>query len=108
MVTYVGANAFSGGTGLASVTIPSSVTNLGGGTFAGCSSLLAITVPGSIGYLGDGTFQGCSSLVSAHKSGKLLGEAIVPAPAPTWYERLGSAAGGSVDWLQRQIENAGL
>ncbi len=43
-VTSIGASAFSGRSGITSITIPSSVTSIGGGAFASCNNLKSITV----------------------------------------------------------------
>ena len=43
-VTSIGSSAFSGCSGLTSISIPSSVTSIGSGAFYGCSGLTTITV----------------------------------------------------------------
>ena len=56
--------AFSGCSGLASVTIPSSVTSIGDYAFYGCSGLTSITIPNSVTSIGHSAFYSCSSLTS--------------------------------------------
>ena len=70
-VTSIGYGAFSYCRGLASVAIPNSVTILKGGTFYGCSSLTTVTIPNSVTSIEDGynygyggVFEGCSGLTS--------------------------------------------
>ena len=60
-VTYIG-RAFSGCSGLTSVTIGNSVTSIGGYAFYGCSGLTSITIPSSVTSIGSNAFSGCSSL----------------------------------------------
>ena len=57
-------SAFSGRSGLASVTIPNSVTSIGHGAFQRCSSLASISIPNSVTSIGDYAFNSCGSLTS--------------------------------------------
>ena len=61
-VTSIGWAAFSGCSGVTSITIPSSVASIGGSAFSGCSSLTSITIPNGVTSIGYGAFSGCSSL----------------------------------------------
>ena len=63
-VDSIGNGAFSGCSGLTSVTVPSSVTSIGTGAFDGCSGLTSITIPDSVTSIGDNAFSGCSGLTS--------------------------------------------
>jgi hypothetical protein len=56
--------AFSGCSGLTSITIPNSVTSIGANTFMDCNRLTSIIIPDSVTNIGSGLFWGCSELIS--------------------------------------------
>ena len=56
--------AFSGCTGLTSVTIPDSVTIIGDDAFSRCTGLTSVTIPDSVTIIGDGAFCECTGLTS--------------------------------------------
>ena len=63
VLTGLNKGAFSGCSGLTSVTIGNSVTSIGNAVFSGCSGLTSIAIPDSMTKIGFGTFQN-SGLVS--------------------------------------------
>ena len=63
-MTTLGNSAFSGCTGLTSVTIPNSVTGIGDNAFNDCSGLTSVTIPNSVTSIGSYAFQNCSGLTS--------------------------------------------
>ena len=63
-VTSIGSSAFSGWSGLTSVTIPNSVTTIGQSAFYGCSGLTSVTIPNSVTSIGTSAFSSCSGLTS--------------------------------------------
>ena len=63
-VTSIDESAFYGCSGLTSLTIPSSVTSIGEYAFYGCSGLTSLTIPSSVTSIGESAFDGCSGLTS--------------------------------------------
>lgn len=54
----IAGGAFSGCTGLKSITIPNTVTNIGRQAFYGCTALESITIPSSVTTIGNYAFYG--------------------------------------------------
>lgn len=63
-VTRIGGNAFSGCSGLTSVSIPSTVTEILYGAFRKCTALTSIVIPNGVTYIANDTFHDCSALTS--------------------------------------------
>ena len=63
-VTSIGSNAFSYCRGLTSITIPDSITSIGSNAFYNCDGLTSITIPDSVTSIEWGVFSGCSGLTS--------------------------------------------
>ena len=65
-VTSIGIGAFSGCSGLTSVTIGSGVTTIGNEAFFNCSGLTSVTIPNSVTSIGERAFYDCSGLTTVH------------------------------------------
>ncbi|GHV29571.1 hypothetical protein AGMMS4952_15450 [Spirochaetia bacterium] len=63
-VTSIGVSAFSGCTGLTSVSIPASVTSIAERAFEGCTGITSVSIPASVANIGMNAFRGCTGITS--------------------------------------------
>ena len=63
-ITIIPSSAFSGCTGLTSITLPENLTEIGGDAFSGCKGLTSISLPASLTEIGWNAFSGCKDLTS--------------------------------------------
>ena len=63
-VTSIGHSAFYKCYGLTSVTIPNSITSIESSAFYGCTGLTSITIPDNVTNIKSSAFSGCSNLTS--------------------------------------------
>ena len=55
----IGEGAFSGCSGLTSLTLPDGITSIGKEAFSGCSGLTSLNLPDGITSIGEEAFSGC-------------------------------------------------
>ena len=65
-ITTIGNSAFNGCTGLIRVELGNSITNIGTKAFGNCTRLQEISIPDSVTNIGANAFLGCTGLKSAH------------------------------------------
>ena len=61
-VTSIGDYAFSGCSGLTSITVPNTVTSIGSSAFYNCSGLTSVTIPSNVTSIESSAFSGCNGL----------------------------------------------
>ena len=84
-VTSIGWQAFSGCTGLTSVTIGNSVTSIGGQAFSDCMGLTSVTIGNSVTSIEKSVFRGCNSLTSVTWNAKACSDFYNERNTPFYY-----------------------
>ena len=84
-VTSIGDYAFSGCSGLTSVTIGNSVTSIGSYAFNGCSGLTSVTIPNSVTSIGEKAFYNCSGLTSVTIPNSVTSIGLYTFYGTAWY-----------------------
>ena len=62
-ITYLGSGAF-GKCGITSIDLPESLTSIGGSAFGGCENLTSIVIPNSVTFIDEAIFNQCHKLSS--------------------------------------------
>lgn len=81
------ASAFSGCTGLMSVTIVNTVTHIGTEAFKDCSGLTSINIPSSISYLDQSAFENCYNLKTLNYNAVSANDFSLGDPGGNTFER---------------------
>ena len=82
-VTGIGASAFSGCTGLTSISIPDGVTGIDAYAFSDCTGMISVTIPDSVTSIGNSAFSGCTGLTITFNGTKAQWKAITK--KDTWW-----------------------
>ena len=83
-VTSIGQYAFSGCSGLTSITIGNNVTSIGDVAFQKCSGLISVTIPNSVTSIGSSAFYNCTGLTSV-----TIGNSVTSIGSCAFYECTG-------------------
>ena len=95
----IGSYAFSGCSGLTSVTIPDSVTSIGDDAFYNCSGLTSVTIGDGVTSIGNSAFRGCKGLTSV----------TIPASVTSiGYEAFSGCSGLTSVTIPEGVTNIGL
>ncbi|MDD6526336.1 MAG: leucine-rich repeat protein [Oscillospiraceae bacterium] len=107
-VKTIPASTFEFCTGLASVTIPNSVTSIGNSAFSSCTGLKNITIPDSVKKIGSKAFSGCNTQIrftgkppafSSDTFSGLKGTVLYPYKISEWKSAIKSKYGGQFTWV---------
>ena len=116
-VTSIGANAFSGCTGLETLTIGAGVTSIGDGAFWSCTALTSLTIPDGVESIGADAFSTCTGLetltigagVTTIQSGTFYGcAALTSLTIPDGVTSIGANAFSTCTGLETLTIGAGV
>ncbi len=86
-VTSISYEAFSGCSGMTSITISNSVTSIGNFAFWNCGSLTSVSFPNSMKSIGAGAFSDCSGLTSVTIPNSVTSISNDAFAGTTWYDK---------------------